>query len=162
MAGTKSHMPITEDDLRCLQAMGLQAHEEILARNPNLEVYRDRLRLVCLRQSAARHYADERFTGGFGDFDIWLFYEADPSVIFSARGRVRKNRPRYAGKDVDVLRRAVPIRGSTASMDEVVAAILSYIERRRRDVAKSCRKPDALVGLYPSELLGKVLWLSAD
>ena len=163
LAGHKSHWIITREDLRCLTDIGIQEHRRFFNRNQHLAaLFEDGLLLVCLRQSAARHYCDPGFNTGFGDFDLWLFYEAKKGIRFPYRARLRKHRPVYRGKDVDVLRRAVTVEVDVLCTDDAVRAITQYVERRRRTVPKRDRKPDALVGLYPDEVFGETLWVSAE
>lgn len=163
MGGDKSEWQITEGDLRRLGEIGLKEHKDFFARNARLAAeYEDRLLMVCLRQSAARHYADPGFNEGFGDLDIWLFYEVNPRVRFPDRAHNRTNKPRHKGKDVDVLRRAVVLDPSADALDGRVEAVLRHIERRRKATRRRDRKPDALVGIFPDHVAGKVLWLSSD
>jgi len=78
----RSFERITRDDLVRLGRLTLSNFDDFFARNPG-HPYARRLRLICLMQTAAKHYVSHdrciepnQMWGGVNDFDICGFFEA--------------------------------------------------------------------------------------
>ena len=64
--------PLTIEHLRHLGRLADEDRQRMFARNPHLEVHRDRLLCVVLCQGGACHYINGKT--GVKDLDVWSFY----------------------------------------------------------------------------------------
>ena len=145
---------LTIDDFRVLKELAIKEHEAFFRRNKHLrEAYGNNLVAICLCQGAASHYLNP--TVGVKDIDIWLFYKDCPGVNFPARSRKRDDNA-YMGKPIDWLRRAIPAEMVEASDNEAGLAMRAYIEKRNINKWQLLKK--AIIGLYPEQILGEIIW----
>jgi putative ABC transport system substrate-binding protein len=92
----RSFEKITRSDLERLASLALSNFEEFFARDPR-HPYVRRLWLICLLQTAAKHYVEpdqgnqESTEGGVNDFDVCGFFETVPKSTFvpTAEGEPR-------------------------------------------------------------------------
>lgn len=154
---------ITKPDLQKLLGLARADLAAFFARHP---VYQDthmgKEKLVALCQGAALHYIDRK--NGVKDFDVWFFFPAGtPTLPYrrrgvvdfgpSAFGRHPDHPSHFTGRTVDVLMR------SDSAFDGATAEIClhRYLSKPRTHTAKLLSQK-AVVGLFPDELFGKVLW----
>jgi hypothetical protein len=172
----RSFERITLDDLARLAQLALGNFEGFFARNPK-HPYNGKLRLICLLQTAAKHYVDpdkcieaEQRWGGVNDFDVCGFFQAVPGrPLFAQRkcaldfgpsrfGRNPNEGERFEGRRVDVMWRSIDVRMSESPIESV--------QRYLRDgpIGSSAGywvvKP--VVILWPSKDLGRAIWPLSD
>ncbi len=161
-APERSQERITNADLRRLGEIAIRDMESLFARHPKLRPYRDRLFAVALCQGAALHYLDRK--NGVKDFDVWCFFQADPSRGFPyrRRGQVDFGDPRFGkspgfehfvGRRVDVLGRSLQVYARADPVD----ALRTYLADGRTASAKALAKKAAIL-IYPDKQLGTVVW----
>jgi hypothetical protein len=128
---------ITLDDLARLAQLALANFEAFFVRNPT-HPYKGKLRLICLIQTAAKHYVDpdkcieaEQRWGGVNDFDVFGFFEAVAGrPLFAQRkckldfgpskfGRNPNEGERFEGRHVDVMWRSIDVRTSESPIESV-------------------------------------------
>jgi hypothetical protein len=86
----RSFENITPDDLKHLSQLALNNFEDFFRRNPK-HPYVGRMRLICLLQTAAKHYVEpdqgnsKSRKGGVNDFDVCGIFEAIPNRHLFAR-----------------------------------------------------------------------------
>jgi hypothetical protein len=101
----RSFEKITRSDLERLSQLALINFEEFFACNPD-HPYVGRLRLICLLQTAAKHYVEpdrcvtsDQKAGGVNDFDVCGFFETMPGRHLYAQRKVNLDfRPSRFGR----------------------------------------------------------------
>jgi hypothetical protein len=149
------YVPLTVDDLKQLRDLALKEHKQFLVRNPYLKKpYYNSLIAACLCQGAASHYLNSKI--GIKDFDIWHFYVENESINFPHRAwkRIEKG---YKEKPIDFLKRAIPRSLFEAYPNSPERVIKEYMFTRNTATKKLLLKK-AVIGLFPNEIFGKVLW----
>jgi hypothetical protein len=162
----RSYAPMTVEHLKRLDKIAKQDHREMLAKNPHLAVYRDRILLVALCQGAALHYVNG--TNGVKDIDVYTFYAAVPGVMLTPRrhgvadfgesefGYWSKEKPirgeRFVGRRVDLLQRSLKVPPAV----DPVEAVRSWLQTKGGTPELLRRK--SVVGIWPRKYLGKVIW----
>lgn len=144
-----------KNDLKQLKNIALNEHNNFFKRNYHLKTaYKNSLIGICLCQGAASHYLNPSI--GIKDFDIWYFYIKSRNTNFPYRA-FKTIKDGYKGRYVNFLKRAIPkyIYNSYSSGPEQV--IMKYLfERNTKTKILLLKK--AVIGLYPDEIFGKVLW----
>jgi len=147
--------PLTRNDLEHLKKLSLKEHYAFFERNPHLRTaYYGSLIGICLCQGAASHYVNPKV--GVKDWDIWHFYIKDRKTNFPYRARKRIDNG-YRGKPIDFLKRAISkdIYDSYSGYPE--RTIMRYLLERNTKTKRLLLK-DAIIGLYPNALVGRVFW----
>jgi hypothetical protein len=145
---------LTLDDLEQLKELALKEHKEFFKRNPNLKsAYYNSLIGICLCQGAASHYLNPDV--GIKDFDIWHFYVENKEINFPYRAHKRIDRG-YKSKSIDFLKRAISNIHSSYSEDSG-QIIMEYL-LERNTTTKELLLKKAIIGLFPNEIFGRVLW----
>lgn len=159
----RSQKRIELDDLRRLGEIALENLADLFARRPQIRHhYERRLLCVCLCQGAALHFIDHR--NGINDFDVYSFFREHPDGPFPYRGYpnrdfgdskfgVSPDQTDFVGRPVDLLRRSIPCKNSRDPIDTV----RNYLELSKTGTARFLAAK-AVIGIYPSSLLGKVIW----
>ncbi len=132
-------------------------------RNPHcVDVFRDSLLAIALCQGAALHYYNK--TNGIKDFDVWYFFSENGNRKFNPRwrheadstlskfGKHPDHSPHFLGRKLDLLGRTIPSR--EGSPEECIKAYLT--QKRIKSAFLLSQK--AVVGLYPDNILGLVIW----
>ena len=160
MSKPRLYLDITIEDLTHLRDLGLIEHEDFFARNDRRgkgylrRAYYDELIAICLCQNAATQCIDPNH--GFGDFDVWLFYQDSPDISFPYRAYPKTGKPQFKGTYVDFLKRSIPAKFTVRS-DNVSGAVVSYLTEQRTKTQKMLLC-NAIVGLHPEEIFGMVVW----
>lgn len=151
----RSYWVLTEADLTQLRQLAHEEHEEFFRRNPRLGAFfRKSLIGICLCQGAASHYLHPAI--GIKDFDIWHFYRENKDSSFPYRAH-KSIEGGYRGKRIDFLKRAIPESTCEQYPGQPGRTILSYLHQRdTRTKAELLKK--AIIGLWPSSILGETLW----
>ena len=159
----RSKQKITKRDLRKLLMLARADIDGFFDRKRVYKKpYHGKEKLVALCQGAASHYIDGK--NGVKDFDVWFFYPQKGDVILPYRrtGVVdfgeskfgkNPNKPRFDGRNVDVLMRSTKYfnRGNPKVCIEV------YLSNCKTKTAKLLARK-AVIGLYPENVFGEVLW----
>jgi len=149
------YVPLAMDDLKQLRGLALKEHKQFFRRNPHLKrAYCNSLIAICLCQGAASHYLNSRV--GIKDFDIWHFYVENESINFPYRAWKRIENG-YKEKPIDFLKRAIPRSLFGAYPNSPERVILEYMFTRNT-LTKTLLLKKAVIGLFPNEIFGKVLW----
>jgi len=158
----RSFEKITEADIDQLARISLEDFEDLFKRSDYSRPYKNRLRLICLCQGAARHfvYGDR----GVHDFDMWGFFEEIPGHSFPYRRRGKRDfgpsrfgsdpdEPSFQGRRVDVIGRSMPM-PATGSPIEMLQRYLDG------DVTESARRlaECPVVVAWPKSELGRIIW----
>jgi hypothetical protein len=163
---------ITLDDLKRLTHLALSNFEDFFSRNPGHD-YVGRLRLICLLQTAAKHYVEpdlctspDQTWGGVNDFDVCGFFETvSGRHLYAQRkvnldfgpskfGRNPDDGEQYKGRRVDVMWRDIVINLGQTSVE----AVQGYLRNARPGTSAHdhwAAKP--AVVLWPKEQLGHVI-----
>lgn len=158
----RSFEKITRDDLVKLLRLARSDVESFFQRNPKyIDAYRNKEVLVTLGQGGALHYVDKK--NGVKDFDVWFFYPRyDKQLPYRRRGVVDFGESKfgvhpsdkgYKGRRVDVLIRA----DTHFNFGTPGQCLANYLDEGKTTTAKMLSQK-AMVGLWPKELLGMVLW----
>ncbi len=163
---------ITADDLKRLGQLALSNFEDFFRRNPK-HPYVERLRLICLLQTAAKHYVEPdqgnpaSTKGGVNDFDVCGFFEALPNRhLYSQRkcnldfgrskfGRNPDDGERFSGRRLDVMWRDI----NFGSAESPIHAVQRYLQNAppHSSSGKYWKKKPVVV-LWPTKMLGRVIW----
>jgi hypothetical protein len=162
----RSFERIMRNDLARLARLALSNFDDFFAIHPD-HPYAGRLRLICLMQTAAKHYvspdrcaAPNQTWGGVNDFDVCGFFESVPGRPLYARrisrmdfgpskfGHNPDDGDCYTGRRVDVMWRSIDM---PLSPIESVQALL----REERTVSARWWGAKAAVVLWPSMDLGE-------
>lgn len=185
-SANRSFERITRDDLMRLAQLALGNFDDFFARNPK-HAYGGQLRLICLLQTAAKHFVDpdpcvelDQRRGGVNDFDVCGFFQRSPGRhLFAQRrceldfgpskfGRNPEEGERFKGRRVDVLWRSIGMRVSEAPIESVQRYLQDAFRKRlsRTPGSEACRSsPERwaatpVVVLYPTKDLGRIIWRS--
>ena len=142
-------------DLKALQRLALEESEDFFKRNQHLkEAYYASLVGIALCQGAASHYIDPSF--GIKDFDIWHFYKEDRNIGFPYRAHKTMENG-YKGRSVDFLKRAISTELVNSCSHNPEKCIMEYLFEKNTNT-KNLLLKKAIVGLFPEEIFGKVMW----
>ncbi len=159
----RSYEPIDRADLERLGRVADADLARFVARNPSLDQWRGRVRVIALAQGAAEHYL--RGERGVRDLDVIVCFAGDPSrqlrrqVVSwdwgpSKFGRCPYDPPEYMGRAVDVKFWLMPDEGDAVRSLRVWLAgrLRKHPDRHRKsDVA---HEPVILIRPW----LGDVAW----
>ena len=171
-SANRSFERITRGDLMQLAQLALGNFDDFFARNPE-HAYHGQLRLICLLQTAAKHYVDpdqyveqDQRWGGVNDFDVCGFFQAILGrPLFAQRrceldfgpskfGRNPVEGERFKGRRVDVLWRSITMQVSEAPIESV----RRYLQEAPRKSSAEYWIAKPVVVLGPSKDLGRVIW----
>ncbi len=171
-SANRSFERITTGDLARLAQLASRNFEEFFARNPG-HAYRKQLRLICLLQTAAKHYVDpdqcverNQTWGGVNDFDVCGFFQAIPARPLYARrhgrldfgpskfGRNPDEGERYKGRRVDVLWRAIDMPSSKTPIESVQ----QYLRDAPPKSSAKYWAAKPVVVLWPQDYFGQIIW----
>jgi hypothetical protein len=163
---------ITRDDLERLGQLALSNFDDFFRRNPD-HPYLARLRLICLLQTAAKHYVEpdhcrkpNQRCGGVNDFDVCGFFDAVASRrLYSRRkcqldfgsskfGRNPDDGERFNGRRVDVMWRSIKVE----SAETPIQAMQRYLQNASPNSSAGHWKAKPVVIMWPRKLLGHVIW----
>lgn len=159
----RSKEKINKADLKKLRELAYTDIEQFFERNPIYKrPYKGKEVLVALCQGAALHYIDGK--NGVKDFDVWFFYPRKESGLpFRRRGvadfgpskfgRHPNTKPGYVGRTVDVLMRSE----QCFSKQGPESGLARYLSKPKTKTAKLLGQK-AVIGLYPENVFGRVLW----
>jgi len=149
------HASLAIEDLGRLRELALEEHEDFFKRNPRYQAaYHDALIGVCLCQGAASHFLNQSV--GVKDFDVWHFYLEDEKQRFPHRAKKRSPQE-HQGKPVDFMKRTIPQRDYGTYGGQAGQVIMAYLQREDT-LTKKLLLEKAIVGLFPEEIFGEVLW----
>ena len=149
--------PITRTHLQCLAELAATEEHRFFEKNASAALYKDRLLAVALCQGAALHCVDLK--NGVKDFDIHFFYLQHPAKKRLARAvkHVIANFPIFGMRRVDFIRTVIPEKFVAKNRSEVSALLRAFLQQR--PTPNACHLAEkAVVGLFPSSLLGKIIW----
>jgi hypothetical protein len=163
---------ITHDDLKRLGQLALSNFEDFFRRNPGHR-YMGRLRLICLLQTAAKHFVEpdkclepNQRTGGVNDFDVCGFFQAMPKSLYAQRkcqldfgpskfSRNPDDGKHFRGRRVDVMWRSIEMKPPETPIE----SLQRYLrDARPNSSAGGYWRKKPVVVLWPSEHLGRVIW----
>ena len=150
---------LTTDDLKEMRDYALRELERFCQIGQGkYSIYKEKLVAICLCQGAAKHYVYQK--NGVEDIDIWFFFEEDENVKIPHIGNMRKliwaTLTKLGTKPFDFLKKMIPL--DFVVENDKSKTIHNYLERCKTRTAEILsEKP--IVGLYPDEVFGKVLWL---
>lgn len=143
------------NDLKALQKLALEEHEDFFKRNKHLkDAYYDSLVGIALCQGAASHYINPSV--GIKDFDIWLFYVENENIRFPYRAH-KSIENGYKSRGIDYLKRAIKKELFDSCSNTAEECIMEYLFERNTKTKELLLKK-AIVGLFPEEIFGKVIW----
>lgn len=162
----RSFAPLTDGHLRRLVTIAKRDRDTMFAKNPHLEVYRDRVLLVALCQGAALHYIDGK--NGVKDIDVYTFYASYPGVMlhpmrhgladfgeselgYRPADKPHRGKP-FVGRRVDLLQRGLKVPPDA----DPVEAVSLWLQSKGESPGWLRRK--AVVGLWPKKYFSKVIW----
>lgn len=165
---------ITPDDLKRLAQLALNNFEDFFRRNPT-HPYVGRMRLICLLQTAAKHYVEpdkgnpRSRGGGVNDFDVCGLFERMPNRHLFARrkcqldfgpsmfGRNPDDGERYTGRRVDVVWRSINFQLARSP----IHAVQRYLQNASPLSSAGYWREKPVVALWPTKQLGQVIWRPA-
>jgi hypothetical protein len=167
----RSFERITLDDLGHLAQLALNDFKGFFARNPE-HPYKGQLRLICLLQTAAKHFVDpdkcieaEQRWGGVNDFDVCGFFQVVPGRrLFPQRkrkldfgasrfGRNPDEGERFEGRRLDVMWRSIDMLKSETPIESVQR----YLQDARAG-SPTYWSAKPVVVLWLGKDLGRVIW----
>jgi hypothetical protein len=169
----RSFEKITPDDLKHLSQLALNNFEDFFRRNPK-HPYVGRMRLICLLQTAAKHYVEpdqgnsKSRKGGVNDFDVCGIFEAIPNRHLFARrkcqldfgpskfGRNPDDDERFKGRRVDVVWRSIKFE----PLESAIHALQRYLQKALLRSSPGLWRAKPVVLLWPTKMLGEVIWRS--
>jgi hypothetical protein len=158
----RSFEKITEEDIAILVRIVLEDFEDLFTRKDYSRPYRDRLRLICLCQGAARHFVHGDHS--VQDFDMWGFFAEITDHPFPRRrgkrdfgssrfGRNPDDRPGFKGLRVDIIGRSIPMPTTKTSIESVQRYLREGLTKSARLLAK---RP--VIVAWPEKDLGQIIW----
>jgi hypothetical protein len=168
----RSFAVITADDLKHLAQLALSNFDDFFTRNPS-HPYLRRLRLICLLQTAAKHFVEpdkclepNQRWGGVNDFDVCGFFQAIPGrFLYPQRKCTMDFGPSkfghhpedegFTGRRVDVMWRSIKMQPSETPIESVQRYLRNAPPKSSAGRYWTV-KP--VVVLWPSEHLGQVIW----
>jgi len=158
MDKTYVQQPVTDRELRDLARLAREEEVAFFRRNPHLTApYRDRLLAAALCQGAALQFLGRGY--GVADFDIHFFYCQNPAKKRLSRAvkRLTANVGRFHQAPIDFIRTVVPSSLCASSNHDVVCLLGQFLrEKPTANAYNLAQKP--VVGLFPEELFGSVIW----
>lgn len=143
------------NDLKALQKLALEEHEEFFKRNRHLkDAYYDSLVGIALCQGAASHYINSSV--GIKDFDIWHFYAENKDIGFPYRAH-KSIENGYKNRSIDFLKRAINQKLCENYSNNPKQSIMEYLFERNT-ITKRILLKKAIIGLFPKEIFGEVMW----
>jgi len=151
------------NDLARLAQITLAHFDDLFTRSEYSQPYKERLRLLCLCQGAARHYVHGDC--GVDDFDMWGFFEAIPDHPFPYRrkgtrdfgaskfGRNPDNGPHFEGRRVDVIGRSIPM----PPTETPIQSVQHYLREGMSESARLLSERPVIVA-WPDSDRGQVIW----
>lgn len=154
---TRIYTTLSISDLKNLKGLALKEHEDFFIRNLHLkERYYNNLIGICLYQGAASHYIDPSI--GIKDFDIWHFYLKEGNFKFPERGSHKHIKCGYIGIDIDYLKRGILKYLVERNRGNPKKIIIEYMLEKNTKTKRLLLKK-AIIGLYPSKIFNKILWI---
>jgi hypothetical protein len=159
----RSFEKITEEDIATLARIALEDFEDLFTRKDSCRPYRDRLRLICLCQGAARHFVHG--DRGVHDFDMWGFFTEIPNHPFPYRrmgkrdfgssrfGQNPDDGPSFKGRRVDIIGRSIPMPTTELSIESVQR----YLREGLTESARLLAQRPVIVA-WPGKDLGQIIW----
>jgi len=159
----RSDERITPSDLARLAQIALDDLSELCRRQKHSRRYADRLRLICLRQSAAQHYVHG--DRGVQDFGLWDFFEEARGHPFPYRrrgtrdfgpskfGRNPDGGDAFKGRRVDVIGRSLGMNKNQSPIE----GVQRYLREARTTSAHLLAERPVVV-VWPSKYCGRVIW----
>jgi hypothetical protein len=159
----RSFEKITQEDVVALALIALEDFEDLFTRKGFCRPYRDRLRLICLCQGAARHFVHG--DRGVHDFDMWGFFAEIPNHSFPYRrmgkrdfglsrfGRNPDDGPDFKGRRVDIIGRSIPMPTNEASIESVQR----YLHEGLTESARLLRERPVIIA-WPQKDVGQIIW----
>ena len=160
----RSYEKITGNDLKKLLQLSNSDIEKFFDRNPRYrKLYHGKEVLIALGQGAALHYINQK--NGVKDFDVWYFYpKKDIHLPYRRRGEVDYGKSKFGrhpddydsiGRRIDVLMRT----NTAFNKGNPTTCIREYLSKKNTKTARLL-STKAMVGLWPKEVFGKILWPS--
>jgi hypothetical protein len=162
-SSNRSFEKIEIADLERLRDLALGYLDDLFTRKPDGSGrLRGHLMLLCLVQGGARHfvYRDR----GVRDFDVLGLFRSIPDIKYNPQHMKSldfgpskfgsdPDEPWLQGRKVDIVGRSIEFRCADTS----VLALRRYLEQGKTQSARLwAQRP--VVGLWPKEHLGRVLW----
>ena len=170
----RSFLRIERSHLLKLRDIAFTDQKDLFARNPRFQrAYAGRLMAIALCQGAALHFLGG--ISGVKDFDVWSFY-LEP--VQSELKRMNWNRrlksveselPEFGAhpddlksgfrtRRVDLLARSLLSRVIERHGNDATVSLQAYLGDGPARTSPWYLAKKAVVGLWPDEVLGKVLW----
>lgn len=163
MVTERSWEPLETHHLRVLAKIAISDLENFFQRCPKIgDLYRNRLKLLCLCQGSARHFVYQ--DRGVKDFDVWAFFLENPDRPFPYRRRGKQDfgpsrfgrhpdDEHYQGRRVDVLGRSIISDDGRPPRDCVREWLTRGKTESSREIAKS-----SVVVIHPEADTGTIIW----
>jgi hypothetical protein len=171
--GERSYKPLELKDLQHLRDVVEKERFKFFKRKPKYTPFKELHLATCLCQGAANHYVGVKKgkkTKGIKDFDVWFFYAEHPKLTYPYRARkitdsglkkfgrrTRDKERKYVGRVIDMLGREIDDDICRKNNNNPVKCVRGYLTRARTRSARSLSEK-AVVGLYPDNILGKIIW----
>ena len=160
----RSQEIIETEDLRRLLQLANNDISSFFQRNPTyIKEYKNKEKIITLGQGGALHYIDRK--NGIKDFDVWFFFpEGKISLPYRRRGKVDFGKSKfgkhpedinYEGRRIDVLMRS----DSYFNNGEPDKCLINYLKYKNSKTSNLLAQK-AMIGLWPEQLFGKVIWPS--
>lgn len=168
----RSYTPIIRMDLVRLFNLARDDREAFFANHQDwAALYQNRVLGTALCQGAAMHYTNPSV--GINDFDVYTFYAAHPGRPWYAKrfkpvdygdakfGQSEISNPKYVGRRVDLMARALDVPPETDITTAITTAITTYLRGGRTATARHLAKK-AVIILEPIDQLGVIGWPQPD
>jgi hypothetical protein len=158
----RSQEKIEADDLRRLLKLAYNDIEAFFLKNPAyVKEFKNKEVIVTLGQGSALHYIDGK--NGVKDFDVWFFFPKGKKTLpYRRRGVLDFGKSKfgkhpedidYEGRRIDVLMRS----DSYFNSEEPDKCLINYLKFKNSKTSNHLAQK-AMIGLYPEQLFGKVIW----